>query len=65
MSATTRISHYERVNVMAFFRSDRREAFVISMGYGMGDPLAPSECEENSGGGRLAAAGGYHPSVTY
>jgi len=34
------------------------EAFVISRRYGMGDPLAPSEVEGNSGGGR------HHPSVT-
>ena len=38
---------------MTSFRSDWREALVISVGYGMGDPLAPSESEENSGGGRL------------
>ncbi len=40
------------------FLIDCREAFVISRCYGMGDPLAPSEVEGNSGGGR------HHPSVT-
>jgi hypothetical protein len=40
------------------FQSDCRKAYVISKSYGMGDPLAPSEAEENSGGGRL------HPSAT-
>ena len=53
MSTMTWKSNFGIVNVMTSFRSDRREAFVISVGYGMGDPLAPSESEENSGGGRL------------
>ena len=43
---------------MVSFRNDWREAYVISYSYGMGDPLAPSEAEGNSGGGR------HHPSVT-
>jgi hypothetical protein len=29
-----------------------REAFLISWSYGMGDPMAPSEGEGNSEGGR-------------
>ena len=49
-----------------------REAFLISWSYGMGDPMAPSECEGNSEGGGHARricepqgeAGGHHPSVT-
>ncbi len=53
-----KLSNYAVENVMASFRSDRREAFVISKGYGMGDPLAPSKSEENSGGGRLVPPGG-------
>ncbi len=67
MSTMTWKSNIGLVNVMTSFRSDRREAFVISEGYGMGDPLAPSESEENSGGGRLARLfpGGHHPSVTH
>jgi hypothetical protein len=46
------------------FCSDWREAFLISWSYGMGDPMAPSECAGNSEGegheqaGRLAAPGG-------
>ena len=46
--------------------SAESEAFVISWCYGMGDPLAPSVSEENSGGGRLVrrVSGGHHPSVT-
>ena len=44
--------------VMRSFRSDRWEAYVISNSYGMGNPLAPSKFEGNSGGGR------HHPSVT-
>ena len=43
------MSNFGIVNVMMSFRSDWRKAFVISMGYGMGDPLAPSESEENRG----------------
>ena len=43
---------------MESFLSDCREAFVISGCYGMGDPLAPSESEENSGGGRLVPPAG-------
>ena len=43
---------------MRSFRGDCREAYVISNSYGMGDPLAPSKVEGNSGGGR------HHPSVT-
>ncbi len=51
---------------MRSFQSDCREAYVISNSYGMGDPLAPSEVEGNSGGGRFTRrlSGGYHPSVT-
>jgi hypothetical protein len=30
----------------------------------MGDPLAPSEVEENREGGGLPASGGHHTSVT-
>ena len=40
------------------FCCDWWEAYVISNSCGMGDPLAPSEVEGNSGGGR------HHPSVT-
>ncbi len=38
--------------VVMSFLSDCREAFVVSGGYGMGDPLAPSKVEGNVGGGR-------------
>ena len=40
---------------MVSFRSDWREAFVISFNYGMGDPLA-SRFEEV---GRTAEGGGF------
>jgi hypothetical protein len=54
---------------MESFLSDCWEAFVISLGYGMGDPLAPAPKERDplapapkergeQGGGR------HHPSVT-
>ena len=46
------------IRVMKSFLSDCWEAFVISWCYGMGDPLAPLDRAENSGGGR------HHPSVT-
>ncbi|MCD4717983.1 MAG: hypothetical protein K8R45_14740, partial [Desulfobacterales bacterium] len=48
----------QRKRVMRSFPSDCREAFVISLGYGMGDPLAPSQRRGEQGGGR------HHPSVT-
>ena len=38
---------------MRSFLSDCRQAFVISLGYGMGDPLAPSEVEGNREGGGI------------
>ncbi len=49
---------------MKSFRGDWWEAYVISNSYGMGDPLAPSEAEGNSGGGRFTRrfSGGYYPS---
>jgi hypothetical protein len=45
---------------MGSFLSDCWEAFVISLGYGMGDPLAPAPKERGEQGG-----GRHHPSVTY
>ena len=39
--------------VMKSFLSDWREAFVVSGGYGMGDPLAPSGVEGNREGGGI------------
>jgi hypothetical protein len=36
------------------FCSDWREAFLISRGYGMGDPMATSGSEGNSEGGGSA-----------
>ena len=50
-------SHTKRM-MMRFFLGDCREAYVVSNSYGMGDPLAPSEVEGNSGGVR------HHPSAT-
>jgi len=47
-------SRWPQNKAMKGFLSDWWEAFVISWSYGMGDPLAPSEVEGNSGGGRLA-----------
>jgi hypothetical protein len=44
---------------MRSFPRDCREAFVISLGYGMGDPLAPSQRRGEQGGGR------HHPSVPF
>jgi hypothetical protein len=45
---------------MRSFRSDWREAYVISNSYGMGDPLA-FRFEETE---RTAEGGRHHPSVT-
>ena len=57
---------------LCLFCSEWREAFLISGGYGMGDPMAPSDSEGNSEGGgsarriasRLPCAGpSFHYSI--
>ena len=47
--------------VMRSFLSDCQEAFVISNGLGMGDPLAPIGTIGEQGGGRLARLGRASP----
>jgi len=37
--------------LVSFLERLWREAYLISRSYGMGDPMAPSECEGNSEGG--------------
>jgi hypothetical protein len=39
---------------VSLFCNAWREAFLISWSYGMGDPMAPSECAGNSEGGGSA-----------
>jgi hypothetical protein len=54
------------IMVMKSFRSDCREAFVISGSYRVGDPLAPlrRSGEQWRGEASPAHRAGLHPSVT-